>query len=70
METARTITVIPAKINPVTGRVESTVKRRRVAGYARVSTDKDEQFTSFKDRLLYAVHPEQSFLGIREGLHR
>ena len=60
METARTITVIPAKINPVTGRVESTVKRRRVAGYARVSTDKDEQFTSFKAQTDYYTQYIQS----------
>jgi hypothetical protein len=32
MENARTVTVIPAKINPVTGRVESKVRKRRVAG--------------------------------------
>ena len=60
METARTITVIPAKINPVTGRVESKVKRRRVAGYARVSTDKDEQFTSFKAQTDYYTQFIQS----------
>ena len=60
METARTVMVIPAKINPVTGRVESKVKRRRVAGYARVSTDKDEQFTSFQAQTDYYTQYIQS----------
>ncbi len=53
MSGGRTVTVIPAKINPVTGRIESKTKKRRVAGYARVSTDKDEQFTSFEAQLDY-----------------
>ena len=46
MATARQVTVIPATINPITRMVNSSVKKRRVAGYARVSTDSKEQKTS------------------------
>ena len=53
MATARNVTVIPARINPTTGRVENKIKKRKVAGYARVSTDKDEQFTSFEAQTDY-----------------
>lgn len=44
--TARSVTVIPSTINPVTRMARTSVTKRRVAGYARVSTDSDEQFTS------------------------
>ena len=30
-----------------------TVQKRRVAGYARVSTDSDEQFTSYEAQVDY-----------------
>ena len=41
------VTMIPATINPKTRLPEMIRAKRRVAGYARVSTDSDEQFTSF-----------------------
>ena len=47
------VTVIPAKINPVTGKIDTSRKKRRVAGYARVSTDSDEQFTSYEAQVDY-----------------
>lgn len=47
------VTVIPAKINSVTGKIDSKRKKRRVAGYARVSTDSDEQFTSYEAQVDY-----------------
>ena len=47
------ITVIPSKINPQTRIDESIGKKRRVAGYARVSTDQDEQFSSFTAQVDY-----------------
>ena len=53
MATAKNVTVIPAKMNPVTGKVDDTRKKRRVAGYARVSTDSDEQFTSYEAQVDY-----------------
>ena len=53
MQTAKNVTVIPAKTNPVTGKVADKRKKRRVAGYARVSTDSDEQFTSYEAQVDY-----------------
>ncbi|MCR5090665.1 MAG: recombinase family protein [Oscillospiraceae bacterium] len=53
MAIAKNVTVIPAKVNPVTGKVDVTRKKRRVAGYARVSTDSDEQFTSYEAQVDY-----------------
>lgn len=47
------VTVIPATINPRTHLPEIAVQKRRVAGYARVSTDKDEQFTSYEAQVQY-----------------
>lgn len=49
----RKVTVIPPKINPLTRSSDITVKKRRTAGYARVSTDKDEQFTSYEAQIDY-----------------
>lgn len=42
------VTVIPSTINPRTRLPETNIKKRRVAAYARVSTDSDEQYTSFE----------------------
>ena len=47
------VTIIPATINPVTKLPEMSRKKRKVAGYARVSTDKDEQFTSYEAQVDY-----------------
>lgn len=47
MPKAKNVTVIPATLNLHTGSPKSTNAKRRVAGYARVSTDSDEQFTSY-----------------------
>ena len=48
-----TVTTIPARRNPVTfAPLESTLKRR-VAGYARVSTDSEEQQTSYVAQVSY-----------------
>lgn len=48
-----TITKIPARLNPATfAPIESTAKRR-VAGYARVSTDSEEQLTSYEAQVDY-----------------
>lgn len=41
------VTMIPATINPLTHLPKVAAQKRRVAGYARVSTDSDEQFTSY-----------------------
>lgn len=47
------VTKINATINPVTLMPLSQVQKRRVAAYARVSTDSDEQFTSFEAQVDY-----------------
>lgn len=44
------VTVIPPTINPLTHLPSVTAKKRRVAGYARVSTDSDEQFEFYEIR--------------------
>ena len=54
MEKERKITVIPATVNPrVKNGANALPAKRRVAGYARVSTDKDEQFTSYEAQIDY-----------------
>lgn len=53
MSVEKKVTKIPATINPVTRMPSVSRNRRRVAGYARVSTDKDEQFTSYTAQIDY-----------------
>lgn len=53
MAAAKNVTVIPATFNPRTRRPQAMKARRRVAGYARVSTDSDEQFTSYEAQVDY-----------------
>ena len=48
-----TVTKIDATINPLTRLPQISIKKRRVAAYARVSTDKDEQFTSYEAQVDY-----------------
>lgn len=48
----RNVTVIPATKNGIR-RIDPIIKKRRVAGYARVSTDKDEQYTSYEAQVDY-----------------
>ena len=69
MATAKTVTVIPATFNPQTRRPLQQVTRRRVAGYARVSTDSDEQFTSYEAQVDYYTNyitgnPEWDFVRV------
>ena len=49
----RTVRVIPPTINPQTHVSLTNPKKRRTAGYARVSTDSDEQFTSYEAQIAY-----------------
>lgn len=67
--TARSVTVIPQTINPQTRMPGDTAAKRRVAGYARVSTDSDEQFTSYEAQVDYYTNfikknPKWSFVGV------
>ena len=48
MQAARKVTVIPATLIDNTGPAAKAVKTKRVAAYARVSTDSDEQLTSYE----------------------
>ncbi len=64
-----TVTVIPATINPLTHLPSVTVAKRKVACYARVSTDSDEQFTSYEAQVDYYTQlikskPEWEFAGV------
>ena len=53
MTTKRNITVIPATIDRHTGIATTESYRRRVAGYARVSTGAEEQQTSYEAQVDY-----------------
>lgn len=65
----RQVTVIPATVNPMTHMVNNSVTRRRVAGYARVSTDSEEQLTSYEAQVDYYTNyisskPEWQFVKV------
>ena len=53
MQTQRNVTVIPATRNVFTGVPTTAAVRRKVAAYARVSTDSDEQQTSYDAQVDY-----------------
>ena len=63
------VTVIPATINPLTRLPSAARNKRRVAGYARVSTDSDEQFTSYEAQIDYYTqyikrNPEWQYVAV------
>ena len=69
MKTAKNITVIPATLNKHTGLPTKKAYRRRVAAYARVSTDSEEQQTSYEAQVDYYTQyirskPEWEFVGV------
>ncbi len=53
MAKTKNVTVIPATLAMHTGRPVNTLVKRKVAGYARVSTDSEEQFTSYEAQIEY-----------------
>ncbi|MCL1949218.1 MAG: recombinase family protein [Turicibacter sp.] len=53
MSQKKAITVIPATINRFTSASINDVRKRRTAGYARVSTDHEEQQTSYEAQVDY-----------------
>ena len=57
---AKTVTVIPQTRNIFTTALIASLAKRRVAGYARVSTDSDEQFTSYEAQVDYYTQFIQS----------
>lgn len=50
---AKSVTTIPATISKFTAAPIASTKKRRVAGYARVSTDHEEQATSYEAQVDY-----------------
>lgn len=63
------ITVIPATRDIHTGAVKDTLKKKRVAGYARVSTNHEEQVTSYEAQVDYYTkyikgRPDWEFLDV------
>ena len=58
--TVRSVTVIPANINPISHLPITLQRKRRVAGYARVSTDSEEQQTSYEAQVDYYTRYIQS----------
>lgn len=66
---ARSVTVIPPTIHPFTGMPVNATVRRRVAAYARVSTDSEEQQTSYEAQVDYYTRyiqakPEWDFVKV------
>lgn len=51
--TLRRVTTIPATINKLTALPIANPRKRRVAGYARVSTDHEDQLTSYEAQVDY-----------------
>ena len=54
------VTTIQATKNKFTALPTASIAKRRTAGYARVSTDKDEQFTSYEAEVDYYTKYIQS----------
>lgn len=52
-KTTKKITTIPATLTRFTATPINQQKKRRVAGYARVSTDHDDQFSSYAAQVDY-----------------
>lgn len=50
---AKRVTTIPATVKKYTAEPLAGTKKRRVAGYARVSTDHEDQVTSYEAQVDY-----------------
>ena len=69
MNMARAVTIIPATLNLFTNTSIRAPIRRRTAGYARVSTDNEEQFSSYEAQVDYYTRyikskSEWEFVGV------
>ena len=63
------VDVIKSNVIVIEKEKEETSKKRKVAGYARVSTDRDDQFTSYESQIAYYTnyiksHPDWEFVEI------
>lgn len=66
---AKSVTVIPAKVKRFTTAPLNKPVKKRVAGYARVSTDNEEQLTSYEAQVDYYTkyiqsNPEREFVNV------
>lgn len=66
---AKSVTKIPASVSQFTAAPIDSRAKRKVAGYARVSTDHDEQLTSYEAQLDYYTtlirgHDDWEFAGM------
>ncbi len=66
---AKKVTTIPATLDLMTARPIVNQENRKVAGYARVSTDKDEQVGSYEAQMDYytayiSARPDWEFVGM------
>lgn len=52
----RKVVTIPATVSRFSASPIAMPKKRKVAAYARVSTDSDEQFTSYTAQIDYYTH--------------
>ena len=75
MEQQKKVTTIPASRTRFSSTPITEKKKRKVAGYARVSTDHDDQFTSYEAQIDYYTqyirrNPEWEFVTVYtdEGL--
>lgn len=66
---AKRVTTIPATLNRFDSKPLQSVRKRKVAGYGRVSTDTEEQATSYAAQVDYYTryiksNPEWEFVGM------
>ena len=50
---AKVVTKIEQTINPITRLPQGSIRKRKVAAYASVSTDNEEQLTSYEAQVDY-----------------
>ena len=53
MNVARKVTIIPATVNLFTNNLKISKNKKKVAAYARVSTDNEEQISSYEAQVDY-----------------
>ena len=63
MEVEKKITIIPAKTKLASFNAAPAESKKKVAAYARVSTDSDEQFTSFQAQIEYYTNYVNTHIG-------
>ena len=69
MTKARSVTVIPATLNHFSAAPLNVIEKKRVAAYARVSTDNEEQLSSYEAQVEYYTNhirsnPDWRFAGV------